>query len=188
MLGSDRRRRVLALASAAVLVTSCGGSAAPLTTSGIVDAPDFALTTDAFGAGGAIPARFTCDGADVSPALAWTRAPSRAGAYVLIVDDPDANGFVHWIAYNLPGGASGSLPEAVGTGAAGVPQGRNDFGKTGWGGPCPPSGEHRYRFTLSAIADALPITGSPSGREVREALGNALLLATTTLEGRYARP
>jgi Raf kinase inhibitor-like YbhB/YbcL family protein len=161
---------------------SSGSSAAP---SGVAGAP-FALTSTAFQAGGEIPPRFTCDGADVSPALSWSGVPAGAAALVLVVDDPDAGGFVHWIAYNVVPGPGG-LPEATGTGAEAPPQGMNDFGKAGWGGPCPPSGDHRYRFTLQALASPLPLSGAPGADAVRAATSKSTVLATTTLEGRYRR-
>jgi len=151
-------------------------------------APPFTLTSAAISPGGAIPRRFTCDGVDVSPALAWSGAPASTGALVLVVDDPDAAGFVHWIAYNLDAAAGAGVPEDVGTGKEAPPQGTNDFGKPGWGGPCPPSGEHHYRFTLDALTGPLPLTGAPGAASVRDALAKATILATTTLEGRYARP
>ena len=151
-------------------------------------APPFTLTSGAFTPGGSIPKRFTCDGVDVSPALAWSGAPASTGALVLVVDDPDAAGFVHWIAYNLDAAAGAGVPEDVGTGKEAPPQGTNDFGKPGWGGPCPPSGEHHYRFTLDALTGPLPLTGAPGAASVRDALAKATILATTTLEGRYARP
>jgi Raf kinase inhibitor-like YbhB/YbcL family protein len=110
------------------------------------------LTTSAFADGEAIPARYTCDGANVSPPLAWEDVPEGAGALVLTVLDRDARDFVHWLLSNIPGEAR-ELPEGQGD-AIGTP-GPNDFGSTGWGGPCPPSGEHRYVFTLYALSAPL---------------------------------
>ncbi len=177
------------LAATVLVAVSCGPGTSAVPTGPSVDGgASFVVTSTAFEPGGAIPARFTCDGEDVSPNLAWAGAPAATGAFVLVVDDPDAGGFVHWIAYNLAGGASGSLPEDVRPSPGSPPQGTNDFGKVGWGGPCPPSGEHRYRFTLTALAEALPLSGTPRAAEVRDALGKATILATATLEGRYARP
>jgi Raf kinase inhibitor-like YbhB/YbcL family protein len=150
--------------------------------------PDFHLTTSAFAPGGSIPARFTCDGEDVSPDLTWSGTPAGAGALVLVVDDPDAGGFVHWIAFDLTASEAGSLPLAVSASPDAPPQGTNDFGRIGWGGPCPPSGEHRYRFTLTAIGAPLGIAGAPTARELRDALRGASVLGSAVLEGRYARP
>ena len=145
----------------------------------------FVLSSPSFVEGGAIPIKYSCDGADVSPALIWEGAPESTQALALIVDDPDARGFIHWIVYNIPGGYSGGLPE--GAGAAGVPpQGRNDFGGGGWGGPCPPGGTHHYRFTLYALSAPLGIAGAPTASEVRNAVSKALL-GHTTLTATYTR-
>jgi Raf kinase inhibitor-like YbhB/YbcL family protein len=138
------------------------------------------LTSGSFDDGGSIPGRYTCDGADVSPPLAWDVAPEGTAAFALIVDDPDARGFVHWVLVDIPGDAR-DLPEGGGD-AIGTP-GRNDFGRSGWGGPCPPSGEHRYVFTLYALSE--PIGAASSADAVREAAAAAL--ATATLTGVYAR-
>jgi hypothetical protein len=111
------------------------------------------LTSTAFVDGSAIPNRFTCDGDDVSPALSWSGGPA-AKEYALIVTDLDA-GFIHWVAFGLPGTAT-SIPE--GSVPPGAMEGTNDFGKKGYGGPCPPrgSGPHRYRFVLYALAAPPP--------------------------------
>lgn len=147
----------------------------------------FTLTSSAFAAGGAIPSRFTCDGPDVSPALAWTGVPAGTGALVLYVDDPDARGWVHWIVLDVPGTTNGSLPQGVSPSAKDPAQGTNDFGRRGWGGPCPPSGTHRYTFTLYALGAPLGLSGSPGGSTVRAALGRATVLGTATLQGTYRR-
>jgi Raf kinase inhibitor-like YbhB/YbcL family protein len=144
----------------------------------------FLLTSPSFVEGGAIPARHTCDGANVSPALAWQGAPQGTASLALIVDDPDAGGFIHWVVYDIPAGPAGSLSEGIGPSDS-PPQGLNDFGQTGYGGPCPPSGTHRYRFTLLALSSALGLTGTPSADEVRSAaasksLGQAALTGTYT--------
>ena len=148
----------------------------------------FSLSSPAFAAGGAIPREYTCDGAGGSPALAWSGAPGGTTALVLLVDDPDARGFVHWIVLDLPA-ADGGLPKGVDPRAATPQQGTNDFGKPGWGGPCPPSGTHHYRFTLTALAAPLGLDGHPNGDTVRAALnaGHANVLGTVRLEGTYRR-
>jgi Raf kinase inhibitor-like YbhB/YbcL family protein len=106
----------------------------------------------------------------------------------LLVDDPDARDFVHWIVLDVPGADSG-LPKGIDPRAASPHQGTNDFGKPGWGGPCPPSGTHRYRFTLTALAAPLGLGGHPGGDTVRAALnaGHANVLGTASLEGTYRR-
>lgn len=144
----------------------------------------FVLTSPSFDEGGAIPIRHSCDGTDVSPALNWEGAPAGTVSFALILDDPDARGFIHWVVYDIPGG-TGSLPEWVNP-TGDPPQGRNDFGKTGYGGPCPPSGTHHYRFTLWALSTRLNLSGTPSAAEVRTAL-TTRILGQTTLIGTYTR-
>ena len=146
----------------------------------------FVLTSTAFGAGRSIPRRHACDGADVSPSLAWTGVPAGTGALVLLVDDPDARGWVHWLVLDLPG-TDGSLPEALDPGADPPAQGRNDFGRRGWGGPCPPSGTHRYAFTLYALVEPLSLGDTPDGTAVRKALDRATVVGKAVLEGTYRR-
>ena len=146
----------------------------------------FRLTSSAFADGDAIPREFSCDAANVSPPLAWTGVPAGTAALVLVVDDPDARGFVHWIVLDLAG-HDGDLPKGVGPTAASPQQGRNDFGKVGWGGPCPPSGTHHYRFTLTALGAPLGLGDHPEGGDVRNALGRATVLGKVTLAGTYKR-
>ena len=146
----------------------------------------FSLTSSAIRAGDAIPREFTCDGANVSPPLAWTGVPAGTAVLVLIVDDPDARDFVHWIVLGLPG-ADGSLPKGVAPSAASPQQGRNDFGDAGWGGPCPPSGAHHYRFTLTSLGAKLGLGGHPAGDAVRKALSGANALGKATLTATYRR-
>ena len=145
---------------------------------------DFVLKSPSFVEGGAIPARHTCDGQDLSPALVWEGAPSGAISFALIVDDPDARGFIHWVVYNLTGGATGGLPEGVGSSAP--PEGLNNFGRVGYGGPCPPGGTHRYRFTLYALSAPLMLSGVPSASDIRLAL-EPVLLGQATLTATYTR-
>jgi Raf kinase inhibitor-like YbhB/YbcL family protein len=146
----------------------------------------FALTSHAFEAGGSIPREYTCDGADVSPALAWTGVPAGTQALVLVVDDPDAGSFVHWLVIDLAATEAG-LPRAVAPGASPPEQGRNGFGSVGWRGPCPPSGTHHYRFTLTAISAPLGLAGHPDGAAVRAALAKASVLGEAALAGTYRR-
>jgi Raf kinase inhibitor-like YbhB/YbcL family protein len=116
----------------------------------------FALTSPAFAPGAAIPAAYTCDGADISPPLAWRGAPPATGSFVLVVLDPDAPGgvFHHWAAFDIAPGAAG-LAGGYGAGrpAAGFREARNDFGAEGYRGPCPPPGPaHHYHFELFSIS------------------------------------
>jgi Raf kinase inhibitor-like YbhB/YbcL family protein len=147
------------------------------------------VTSPAFSAGGTIPKKHTCEGANTSPALTWTEVPAGTRSLALVVDDPDAPGgtWVHWVAWNIPGTARG-LPEAVSPTDAMLQQGRNDFDAIGYGGPCPPRGHgpHRYFFRLYAL-DA-PLTLPPT--TTRATLDAALaghVLATAELMGTYLR-
>jgi Raf kinase inhibitor-like YbhB/YbcL family protein len=148
------------------------------------------LTSTAFSDGGLIPRRYTCDGEDVSPPLAWRDAPAGTRSFALICDDPDAPAkvWVHWVIYNLPATVT-DLPEAVPPDPElprGGRQGRNDFGRLGYGGPCPPSGTHRYFFRLYALDALLDLApGATKGDLVRKMAGH--ILAETVLVGRYAR-
>jgi len=136
------------------------------------------LTSQAFRDGGEIPARYTCKGADVSPPLAWSGVPSLARSLVLIVDDPDAPDpaaprmtWVHWLLYNIPP-AAGSLEEGIAADKlpAGTLEGTNDFRKTGYGGPCPPIGRHRYFFKLYALDTMLPDLHRPARGALERAM------------------
>lgn len=147
---------------------------------------EFVLESPAFPEGGAIPRQFTCDGEDVSPPLTWSGAPDETASLALIVDDPDARGFVHWVVFDLTGSSSGGLAEGISASPDAPPQGRNDFGRIGWSGPCPPSGTHRYQFTLYALDDELGLVGTPSADEVRTAAAGHVL-AETALTGTYTR-
>lgn len=144
---------------------------------------EFNLRSDTFTDGGAIPSRNTCDGDDVSPQLSWTDAPGQVGAYTLIVRDPDADDFVHWVLTDIPADVT-ELPEGRGD-SIGIP-GQNDFGRVGWGGPCPPSGEHRYSFTLYALTGPLMLDGAITADDVDRALASNVL-GTARLGGVYTR-
>jgi Raf kinase inhibitor-like YbhB/YbcL family protein len=146
----------------------------------------FMLTSSEFTDGSAIPGQFTCQGADISPDLAWTGVPTGAAALVLTVEDPDANDFTHWLVLDLPG-VDGSLPKGVPPGAPTPEQGRNDFGRVGYGGPCPPSGTHHYRFTLYALAGRLGLAGHPDDTAVRSAISKASVLGKAVLTATYRR-
>lgn len=142
------------------------------------------VTSSAFQEGGNIPSKFTCDGGNASPPLAISGVPSEAKTLVLIADDPDAPGglFTHWLIWNIPPQtnsiAEGSAPKGV--------QGTNDFGNSGYGGPCPPSGTHRYYFRVFALDRELTL---PAGAK-RSQLDGAMkghVVAQGELMGRYAR-
>jgi len=146
----------------------------------------FTLTSTDFQEGGSIPRKLTCDGQDVSPALAWSGAPAETVALALIVDDPDARDFAHWLVYNMTASATGALPEAVSASPDAPSQGINDFGKVGYGGPCPPSGTHHYRFTLYALDAQLPLPSAPRASDLRAAV-KAHTIASTVLNALYRR-
>ena len=146
-------------------------------------AEPFSLTSPAFRAGDPIPREYTCDGEDRSPPLWWNGAPPGTQAFALIVDDPDARGFVHWVVADLPASLRG-LAEGASTDSGAGREGRNDFGRTGYGGPCPPSGSHRYVFRLYALSRPLRLKDPPTAPELRSAMGGAVL-GEATLEAIY---
>jgi len=142
------------------------------------------ITSSAFQEGGTIPSKFTCDGSDTSPPLRITGVPSGAKTLVLIADDPDAPGglFTHWLVWNTPP-QTNSIAEG---GAAKGVQGTNDFGKSGYGGPCPPSGAHRYAFKVFALDRELDLR-SGAKRSQLDAAMKGHIIAQGELTGRYAR-
>ncbi len=146
----------------------------------------FRLSSAAFARGGAIPVVYTCDGADVSPAIAWTGVPKGTKALVLLVLDRDAHQFGHWIVLEIPAITKGLQRGAGGSGST-MQQGTNDFGRIGWGGPCPPAGTHHYRFELAALSAPLSLGGHPTARAVIDALSNVDVISVTTLDGTYTR-
>lgn len=152
------------------------------------------LTTDAFENNAEMPSTYTCEGEDVSPNLAWEGVPSEAKSLVLIVDDPDAPDptapkmtWVHWVLYNIPtevhelgqGIDASELP-------VGTLQGINDWRRTGYGGPCPPIGRHRYFYKLYALDEVLPDLDKPSKAELEEAM-QGHIIAQAELVGTYIK-
>ena len=142
------------------------------------------ITSSAFQEGASIPSKFTCDGADTSPPLQIADIPSGAKSLALIMDDPDAPSglFTHWAVWNISPQTSsiaeGSTPKGV--------QGANDFGKSGYGGPCPPSGAHRYYFRIFALDRELDLPFSAKRGQVDAAMKNHIV-AQGELMGRYSR-
>ncbi len=152
------------------------------------------LSSPSFENQGNIPEKFTCDGEDISPELEWFGAPEGSETFVLIVDDPDAPDpanprmtWVHWVLYNIPE-AVGSLPEGVEDSnlPQGTLQGRNDWNKTGYGGPCPPIGQHRYFHKLYALDTALSDLGQPTKEKLEKAM-DGHVLSQAELIGLYQR-
>lgn len=152
------------------------------------------ITSTSFQHNGAIPARHTCDGKNVSPPLSWTGLPANAKSLALIVDDPDAPDphapqtiWVHWVLYNMPPDTPG-LPENVGIRdlPAGTLQGKNDWQQVGYGGPCPPIGNHRYFHKLFALDVVLPDLKRPAKAALEKAM-QGHIMASAELIGRYQR-
>ena len=136
------------------------------------------ITSPAFSQGGSIPSKYTCEGQDISPPLAWSGGPPNVKSYALIVDDPDAPDpakpqrvYVHWVVYNIPA-STASLPENGSKKGMpkGAVQGKNDWGKAEYGGPCPPIGRHRYFFKLYCLDTQLPDLGEATKASVEAAM------------------
>jgi Raf kinase inhibitor-like YbhB/YbcL family protein len=150
------------------------------------------LRSPSFAHQGEIPRKHTCEGADVSPALEWSGVPEAAGSLALIVDDPDApdprapqRTWVHWVLFNLPPTASG-LAEAVRELPPGTRDGRNDWKRTGYGGPCPPIGRHRYFFKLVALDTTLGGLSEPTKAELEKVM-EGHVIARAELVGTYEK-
>jgi Raf kinase inhibitor-like YbhB/YbcL family protein len=148
------------------------------------------INSPAFEDGGMIPSKFTCDGQDMSPALGWEAVPENAKTLAIICDDPDApmGTWVHWVIFNIPadlGGLEEDVPadEVLPSGAL---QGKNDFRRIGYGGPCPPGGTHRYFFKIYALDAELDLSPGATKSQVLEAM-EGHILAQGKLMGRYSR-
>lgn len=148
------------------------------------------IESPVFRDGGSIPAEYTCDGRDISPPLSWSGVPGGIRSLALICDDPDApmGTWVHWVLYNLPSETL-SLPEGVPPDAvldSGALQGKNDFGRIGYGGPCPPSGKHRYFFKLYALDSLLSLKQGAEKKELLKAM-EGHIRGECRIVGHYAR-
>lgn len=132
-----------------------------------------------------IPSKYTCDGKNVNPPLKFVDIPSNAKSLVLIVDDPDAPSktWVHWVVFNIDPKASGIEENSKPTTRI---EGMTDFGRTGWGGPCPPSGTHRYFFKLYALDSVLNLTSGSGKKEVEDAMKGHVLVSSELI-GLYSR-
>jgi Raf kinase inhibitor-like YbhB/YbcL family protein len=181
-LSQHRKSRLAVILSATALITLWGNAAMAMN-----------LNSPAFQPNGHIPSKYTCEGEDISPPLAWEGVPNRAKSIVLIIDDPDAPDpkapkivWVHWVVYNMPPNTK-SLPENAGK--AGLPQGTlvglNDFKKTGYGGPCPPIGRHRYFHKLYALDTTLDLKGATKSQIERAMQGH--VLANAELIGTFQK-
>ena len=153
-------------------------------------AMSFAIKTTAFTEGGTIPRKYTCDGSDLSPELTWVGAPAGTQSLALIADDPDApvGTWTHWIVWNISPEAA--LPEGVAKVESlsdGTRQGKNDFKRIGYGGPCPPPGKpHRYFFKMYALDSKLDVKPGASRNELERAM-KGHVLAQAELVGKYGR-
>ena len=148
------------------------------------------ITSTAFDEGAMIPGKYTCDDKDISPPLKWSDEPEGTKTFALICDDPDAPGrtWVHWVLFNLPASLnelSENIPPSQ-TLPGGARQGRNDFGRIGYGGPCPPGGTHRYYFKLYALSEGLNREPGITKSELLKAM-EGKILAESQLMGRYKR-
>jgi hypothetical protein len=177
-----------------VLVPACANRQ-PITQPSPTNTPkeekaEMKLTSTAFTEGQPIPPTYTCDGVNVSPPLEWSGIPKTAKTVAIICDDPDAPGgtWVHWVVYNLPADNIGlveNLPATPDLKAGGF-QGQTDFGKIGYGGPCPPSGTHRYFFKIYALDVELPLKAGATKAEVMTAMEGHIVLQGQ-LMGTYTR-
>lgn len=155
----------------------------------------FLIASQAFQPQGAIPSQYTCDGQDTSPPLEWHGVPNGSKTLALVVDDPDAtdpdnpkmNTYVHWILYNIPA-TTNNLQAGVKAKdlPLGTQQGNNDWGRIGYGGPCPPSGQHHYHFKLYALDTVLPDLQHPTKLQLEKAM-KGHIVGTTELIGVYQR-
>jgi len=146
----------------------------------------FTLTSPAFGPGEWIPAKYTCDGQDVSPPLRWSEPPAGTRSFALIVDDPDAprRTWTHWLLFNLP-----VEPQELAEGSGSPPgsrTGRNSWGRPGYGGPCPPGGTHRYFFKLYALDTILTLAAGATREQLQQAM-TGHILGQAELMGVYSR-
>ncbi len=159
---------------------------------GTAMAADFTLKSTAFTNQGDIPAQFTCDGADISPQLSWEGAPKDTKAFAIIADDPDAPDpekpekvVSHWVLYNIPGNV-GMIAEGAHSLPRGTQQGLNYKGKSGYAGPCPPIGKHRYFFKIFALSGTLHFMVKPSKEDLEKGIVGKIL-AQSELVGLYAK-
>ena len=148
------------------------------------------ITSSAFTKDGNIPKKYSCDGVNISPPLSWTDAPADTKSYAIVIEDPDAPSktWIHWVIFNIPA-ADTSLPEhfpARKEMSNGILQGTNDFRNIGYGGPCPPSGTHRYFIKIYALNMMLKIPAGSTKQQLEQAMKEHIL-AEGELMGKYTR-
>jgi len=186
---------ILSVAVITLLLIGCTSRPQPVAQQPAEDKPNdnsggIKLTSSAFKEGQPIPATYTCKGVNISPPLEWSGVPKTARTIAIIADDPDAPSgtWVHWVLYNLPADNIGlveNLPPTESLKAGGF-QGKNDFGKIGYGGPCPPSGTHRYFFKIFALDGELPLKAGATKAEVEKAMAGHVV-AQGQLMGTFGR-
>jgi Raf kinase inhibitor-like YbhB/YbcL family protein len=186
---------IISLALCFLLFPGCAGrqqqvAQPPATSTPKEDKAEIKLTSVAFKEGQSIPRTYTCDGVNISPPLEWSGVPKTATTVAIVADDPDAPAgtWVHWVLYNLPAdniGVVENVPATENLKAGGF-QGKNDFGKFGYGGPCPPSGTHRYFFKIYALDSELPLKAGATKAEVMKAMEGHIVLQGQ-LTGTYRR-
>jgi Raf kinase inhibitor-like YbhB/YbcL family protein len=190
MSGPAGTRRRLTVAALMLYYTVCMPTGVPRAEETMA----LTLTSTAFTDGSGIPSRYTCQGDDISPPLDWQGVPDSARSLALIVDDPDAPDpkaprmtWVHWVLFNLPPDTPG-LPEGVSADdlPPGTGQGVNDWKRTGYGGPCPPIGRHRYFHKLYALDTVLELSGKP-GKKALEAAMQGHVIGQAQLVGTYQK-
>ncbi|MHC5538186.1 YbhB/YbcL family Raf kinase inhibitor-like protein [Singulisphaera rosea] len=180
------RRAVVVVSLIALGLVSCGrGPKLPVIPVGNPQRVSMTLKSPAFANGEEIPKANTCAGKDASPPLAWSGAPESVRSFAVLCDDPRTPQgiFTHWIVYNIPA-ATKELPEGLapepqvklGTSGTGVMQGLNDFGKVGYGGPCPPSGSHRYLFRVYALDTTLNLAPGASREQFIQAITDHIVV------------
>ncbi|MDG6257447.1 MAG: YbhB/YbcL family Raf kinase inhibitor-like protein [Methanomicrobiaceae archaeon] len=177
------RTGLLLLLLAAACIAAC---------TGVENAPpsmpqNVEVASPAFASGESIPPLYTCDGDDISPPLTWTGVPPGTMSLALVMDDPDAPGgaFTHWLAWNISPGIGG-LPEGEAVAEMGIVQGTNGFGAPGYAGPCPPGGEHRYRFRVLAL-DTVPGISPDAGRGEFDRAAEGHIIGWGELQATYGR-
>ena len=185
-----KRRIIFCLLMMSLILAACGSSAT-ITSEPFVSEPtmeaamSIQLTSDVFANGQSIPAKYSCRGKNIPPALTWTEPPAGTQSFALIVDDPDApmGTWVHWVLYNIPANTRG-LNENADTNAMSV--GRNSSGNTRYDGPCPPSGTHRYFFKLYALDSSLSLSPGASKDQLLDAM-KGHILAQVELMGTFSK-
>ena len=183
-------RTVFTVLMVSVLILGCASKKESESEGKVEGVMELPVTSSAFGEGEMIPAKYTADGANVSPPLAWNSIPEGTKSIALICDDPDApmGTWIHWVMYNLPGDLTG-LPENVPSGEnppTGGKHGITDFGTYGYGGPAPPSGTHRYFFKIYARDSELALKGRVTKKDLLKAM-EGHVLAQGQLMGKYSR-